>query len=388
LRFSDVMPNTVAVLGTGRMGDAIAHKLLAAGFAVHAWNRTRERAAAVVAAGAVAAHTPFDAVAEADVVVTMLTDGGVVAAVMNDADGGGLAAMTPGCTWIQMGTIGPSWTDELAALAAARGVPFVDAPVMGSDDAARAGTLVVLASGPESARGAVAPVFDAVARRTLWLGPAGAGSRLKLAVNNWLACLVEGVAETLALTAALGLDPRLFLEATVGGPLAAPFALTKARAMLDGQVSPGFALRDALKDVAMALDVAGAKGVELPLTEALTQRWAPAAANGLGDRDVSSVVRLAGDLIPHASSLERTQMLDPRPDATDLPRGSFADGQSDADRFPYDARLGRFSDGEAEPLLDAEARRFSEGQEELGETDPEKHIEGGFSDESPGPPTP
>jgi 3-hydroxyisobutyrate dehydrogenase-like beta-hydroxyacid dehydrogenase len=113
------------------MGDAIAHKLLVEGFAVHAWNRTPERAAAVVAAGAVAAHTPFDAVAEADVVVTMLTDGDAVAGVMNDADGGGLAAMTPRCTWIQMGTIGPSWTDDLAALAAARGAPFVDAPVMG-----------------------------------------------------------------------------------------------------------------------------------------------------------------------------------------------------------------------------------------------------------------
>jgi 3-hydroxyisobutyrate dehydrogenase len=381
------MPTTVAVLGTGRMGDAIAHKLLTEGFAVHVWNRTRERAAAVVAAGAVAAHTPFDAVAEADLVVTMLTDGGAVAAVMNAADGGGLAAMTPGCTWIQMGTIGPSWTDQFAALAAARGVPFVDAPVMGSNDAARAGTLVVLASGTESARPAVAPLFDAVARRTLWVGPAGAGSRLKLAVNNWLACLVEGVAETLALTAALGLDPRLFLEATVGGPFAAPFALTKARAMLDGHVSPGFALRDALKDVAMALDVAGAKGVELPLTEALTQRWAPAAANGLGDRDVSSVVWLAGDLVPDASSLEGPQMLDPRPEATDLARGSFADGQSDAERFPYDARLGRFSDGEAEPLDSDEAGRFSEGVEERGEADPEKHIEGRFSDESPGAPT-
>jgi hypothetical protein len=243
----------------------------------------------------------------------------------------------------------------------------------------------VLASGPESTCEAVAPLFDAVARRTMWLGPAGAGSRLKLVVNNWLACLVEGVAETLALTAALGLEPRLFLEATVGGPLAAPFALTKARAMLDGHLSPGFALRDALKDVALALDVAGANGVELPLTEALTQRWAPAAANGLGDRDVSAVAWLAGDLVPYASSLDRTQILDPRPDATDLARGSFADGQSDADRFPYDARLGRFSDGEAEPLLDAEAGRFSEGQEVLGEADPEKHVEGRFSDESPGP---
>jgi hypothetical protein len=153
--------------------------------------------------------------------------------------------------------------------------------------------------------------------------------------------------------------------------------------MLDGDVSPGFALRDALKDVATALDLAGAKGIELPLTEAVTQRWAPAGANGLGDRDVSSVAWLAGELVPHASSLERTQMLDPRPDTTDLPRGSFADGGSDADRFPYDARLGRFSDGEAEPLHDAEAGRFSAGQEELGAADPEKHIEGRFSDESP-----
>jgi 3-hydroxyisobutyrate dehydrogenase len=106
----------------------------------------------------------------------MLSDGGAVAAVMNDGDGGGLRAMTPGCTWIQMGTVGPSWTDELAAVGAAREVPFVDAPVMGSNDAARAGTLVVLVSGPASSRGVVPPVVDAVARRTMWVGPAGAGS--------------------------------------------------------------------------------------------------------------------------------------------------------------------------------------------------------------------
>jgi 3-hydroxyisobutyrate dehydrogenase len=220
------MPLTIAVLGTGRMGDAIAHTLLAAGFAVRVWNRTRERAAAAVAAGAAAARTPADAVAEADIALTMLTDGRAVASVMAPTGGGALAAIAPGCAWIQMSTIGATWTDLFAAAAATHGVAFVDAPVSGGGHGARAGSLVVLASGGEGARHQVAPVFDAIGRRTLWLGAAGAGSRLKLAFNNWLACVVEGLAETLALTSALGLDPRRFLDAVADGPLAAPYAMT------------------------------------------------------------------------------------------------------------------------------------------------------------------
>jgi 3-hydroxyisobutyrate dehydrogenase len=291
------MPTTIAVLGTGRMGDAIAQKLLAAGFAVRVWNRTPERAAGAVAAGAAAAPTPADAVAEADIVLTMLTDGLAAASVIAPGGGGALEAMPRDCTWIQMGTIGPTWTDLLAEGAAASGVAFVDAPVSGSDQAARAGELVVLASGPEAAHGVVAPVFDAIGRRTLWLGDAGAGSRLKLALNNWLACLVEGLAETLALTSALGLDPHSFLDAVADGPLGAPYAITKGRAMLAGEATPGFALRDAVKDLVLARAAASDEGLELPLTDALLERWSPAAANGLGDRDVSAVVRLAGDLL-------------------------------------------------------------------------------------------
>src|SRR3954468_11700409 len=103
------MPMIIAVLGTGRMGDAIAHKLLAAGFAVRVWNRTPERTAAAVAAGATAARTPADACAEADVVRTMLTAGMASASVIAPAGGGALEAMPRGCTWIQMGTIGPTW---------------------------------------------------------------------------------------------------------------------------------------------------------------------------------------------------------------------------------------------------------------------------------------
>jgi 3-hydroxyisobutyrate dehydrogenase len=379
------MPTIIAVLGTGRMGDAIAHRLLAAGFAVRVWNRTPERTAAAVAAGATAARTPADAVAEADIVLTMLTDGMAAASVIAPAGGGALEAMPRGCTWIQMGTIGPTWTDLLAAGAAATGVVFVDAPVSGSTDAARAGDLLVLASGTAAARDVVAPVFEAIGRRTLWLGEAGAGSRLKLALNNWLACVVEGLAETLTLTAALGLDPQSFLDAVADGPLGAPYVMAKGRAMLAGDVAPGFALRDAVKDVVLVRAAATDEGLELPLTDALLERWSPAAADGLGDRDVSAVVRLAGGLLVNDSIPQGANMPEPLHDARDLPRGSFANGQADPDHFPKDARLGRFSDGEAPPIADEQAGRFSEGVEVLGDDDPEKRGEGSFGDESPGP---
>jgi 3-hydroxyisobutyrate dehydrogenase len=377
------MPTTIAILGTGRMGDAIAHKLLDAGFAVRVWNRTPRRAAAVVAAGATAARTPADAVGDADLVLTMLTDGMVTASVIAPAGGGALEAMPRGCTWIQMGTIGPTWTDLLAAGAAASGIAFVDAPVSGSDQAARAGELLVLGSGPDSVRGVVAPVFDAIGRRTVWLGDAGAGSRLKLALNNWLACVVEGLAETLALTSTLGLDPQAFLDAVADGPLASPYVMTKGRAMLAGDATPGFALRDAVKDVVLARAAAGDEGLELPITDALLERWSPAAADGLGDSDVSAVVRLAGDLLVNDTTQEAPRMHEPPEDATHLPRGGFAEGQADPDDFPEDARLGRFSDGEAPPIGDEEAGRFSEGVEALGDDEPEKHVEGSFGDEEP-----
>jgi 3-hydroxyisobutyrate dehydrogenase len=378
------MPTIIAVLGTGRMGDAIAHKLLAAGFAVRVWNRTPDRTAAAVAAGATPAHSPAEAVAEADIVLTMLTDGMAAASVIAAAGGGALEAMPAGCTWIQMGTIGPTWTDLLAAAAAASGVAFVDAPVSGSDQAARAGELIVLASGPEAVRDVVAPLFDTIGRRTMWLGDAGAGSRLKLALNNWLACVVESLAETLALTATLGLDPRTFLDAVEGGPLGAPYVIAKGRAMLADDVAPGFALRDAVKDVILARAAANDEGLELPFTDLLLERWSPAAADGLGDRDVSSVIRLARDLMVNDSTPEEAPLSEPRQDARDLPRGSFAEGQADPDDFPQDARPGRFSDGEAPPIADEGAGRLSEGMELLGDGDPEKHVEGSFGDEEPG----
>jgi len=280
---------TVAVLGTGTMGTPIAHRLADAGLQLRVWNRTPARARPLAGDGATVTDSPARAAQGADVVLTMLSDADATEATMRGA-AGALGAMDAGAVWLQMGTIGPRATDRFAALAEQHAIELVDAPVSGSDTVARAGELVVLASGPDQVRDRVQPLLDAIGRRTLWLGPAGAGSRLKLVLNNWLACLVEATAETLTFAGSLDLDPRLFLDAIAGGPLAAPYVITKSQAMLEHDYAAGFPLRHALKDVLLALAVAGEAGIDLPLTEALVPEWRRVVDAGNAGFDVAAVI--------------------------------------------------------------------------------------------------
>ena len=299
---------TVAVLGTGSMGAPIARNLLSAGFRVSVWNRTAARAAPLVDDGARLAPSPADAAKNADVVLTMLADGAAVEETMS-GPGGALEAMRPGSVWIQMATVGVDWIGRLSGLAAEHGVELVDAPVSGSDGPAREAKLIVLASGPDDARARVQAIFDAIGRETLWLGPAGQGTRMKLVLNNWLVAQVEAVAETVALTEALGLDPHLFPEAIDGAPLGSPYAVAKARAMISGDFSPGFALRLAFKDAGLALDAAQELGLSLPLTAALAPRWQQAIADGHANDDVSSVfVESAPPAAPSAKVTETSRL--------------------------------------------------------------------------------
>jgi 3-hydroxyisobutyrate dehydrogenase len=270
------------------MGAPIARNLLGAGFPVTVWNRRPEAAAPLGDAGATVASSPAAAVRGADVAITMVTDGDAVGQTMNGSTGA-LEALRPRSVWIQMGTIGVEWTDRFATMAAAHGVDFVDAPVSGSDGPAREGSLILLASGPEEVRTRVQPIFDAIGRKTLWLGPAGNGSRMKLVLNNWLTAQIEGISETIALTQALGLDSGAFVEAIDGEPLGSPYAVAKARAMIAGDYAPGFALRLGFKDVRLALDAARESNLDLPITSAVERRFETAMADGHGDEDVASV---------------------------------------------------------------------------------------------------
>jgi 3-hydroxyisobutyrate dehydrogenase len=285
---------TVAVLGTGTMGAPIARNLLHAGMAVRVWNRTPAKAEEWAADGALVAISPAAAAADVDVLITMLTDGAAVEQVMTGPHGA-LSTLGPDAVWVQMSTVGVEWSDRLAHLAARHGVAFVDAPVSGSSRPAEDGQLLILAAAAASVRPCLEPIFEILGRQILWLDRVGDGSRLKLALNNWLAVLVEGMAETLTLADALGLDPHLFVTTIAGGPLAPRYAIDKATAMLDAEFAPGFPLQHAAKDAALATEAAHHHGVELPLTAALLDRWHQAIAAGHGHDDVASSITVAAD---------------------------------------------------------------------------------------------
>jgi 3-hydroxyisobutyrate dehydrogenase len=189
-----------------------------------------------------------------------------------------------------MGTIGVTATAEIAGrLGQLRpGALFVDAPVSGSKGPAEAGQLLILASGPDAAEAALRPVFSAIGRKTVWLGPAGQGSRMKLAVNAYMSTLIEGVAEALELAGRLGIDAGQLEEAIEGGPLDAPIADAKLHKMERGDFAPEFPLEWALKDVDLAIAVAGLNPP--PLLVALSRQWHAAVDAGHGREDVSAAV--------------------------------------------------------------------------------------------------
>jgi 3-hydroxyisobutyrate dehydrogenase len=281
----------VAVLGTGIMGSAMARNLVSAGLPTTVWDRSPAATAPLAKGGAQVAASPAEAVQDAQVVITMLPTADVVTSVIFES--GVADALAQGAVWAQMGTIGLAETTEIGErLGRLRpGVIFVDAPVSGSKGPAETGQLLILASGPPTAAAALDPVFSAIGRKTVWLGEAGQGSRMKLAVNAYMSILIEGVAEALELAGQLSLDDAKLAEAIEGGPLDAPIADAKLHKMERGDFAPEFPLEWALKDVDLALDAAADDG-GLPLLAALSRQWRKAVDAGHGRDDVSAA-RLA-----------------------------------------------------------------------------------------------
>jgi 3-hydroxyisobutyrate dehydrogenase len=282
---------SVAVLGAGIMGAPMARNLLAAGLEVSVWNRTRERAGPLAEDGATVAGSAAEAVSGADAVLTVLADGDAVLEVIEGA--GVLEAMGEGATWLQMSTVGLAATERLQELAGDAAVGFVDAPVLGTKAPAEQGELIVLASGPDELLDRARPVFEAVGSRTVALGAAGNGSRMKLIVNSWLLGLTTVLAETLAIADALGIDGKRFLDAIEGGPMDVKYAHMKGGMMLERSYEPSFPLRLALKDARLILDAADDADLNVGLVEAAERRLADADETGHSDDDMAAVYEAA-----------------------------------------------------------------------------------------------
>jgi 3-hydroxyisobutyrate dehydrogenase len=271
----------VAVLGTGTMGGPMARNIADAGIDVRVWNRSRERAEET---GLEVAETPADAVAGADVMLTMLADGDAVEEVAEQA----LDALGDDAIWLQMSTVGITATEKLAKLAEDRGVPFVDAPVSGTKQPAEQGDLVVLASGPRDARERVKAVFDAVGAKTVELGEAGEGTRLKLVLNAWLGALVDALAETIAFAEAIDVDPRQFLGAIDGGPLGPAYAQLKGKMMIERDFPPSFSLNLMRKDAGLVLEAAEQHEFKALLLATAAKVFDRAIEEGHGDEDMAA----------------------------------------------------------------------------------------------------
>jgi 3-hydroxyisobutyrate dehydrogenase-like beta-hydroxyacid dehydrogenase len=278
--------STVAVVGLGAMGSRIARRLLEAGHELHVWNRTAEKAAPLVEAGAVAAATPAEAAARAEVVLTMVADPGALREV-TEGEEGVAAGVAEGATVIEMSTVGPDAVRRLASVLGER-AGLLDAPVLGSLAEAESGRLEIFAGAAPATLARWRPLLTDVGR-VKHVGDVGAGAAAKLVANAALLEALGVLGEALALAGSLGLSRDAAFDVLASTPLAAQAGRRRPAVEAD-RFPPRFALALARKDAELVVEAATAAGVELRHAAAAMAWYREAEAAGLGDRDYSAIL--------------------------------------------------------------------------------------------------
>jgi 3-hydroxyisobutyrate dehydrogenase-like beta-hydroxyacid dehydrogenase len=278
--------STVAVLGLGAMGSRVARRLLDAGHELVVWNRTPEKAAGLVEAGAIAVATPADAAGRAEAVITMVA-GPAALRDVTEGDAGVAAGLDGGPTVIEMSTVGPDAVRRLGSVLGER-AGLLDAPVLGSRAEAEAGTLEIFVGGPADLVERWTPLLSALGS-PLHVGPLGSGAAAKLVANTTLVGTIGVLGEALALADGLGLAREKAFEVLAATPLGAQAERRRA-AIEAGDYPPRFALYLARKDAELVVAAAREAGVDLRLTEAARTWLAASEEAGWGDRDYSAVL--------------------------------------------------------------------------------------------------
>ncbi len=277
---------TVTVLGIGMMGFPMARRLCEAGFSVHAWNRSRPKAERLQPFGAQVHDTLTQAVAAADIVITLLEDGHAVGSVLFEQ--GAASALRPGTLVVDMSSIQPRQARDHAARLAALGVQHLDAPVSGGTVGAEAGTLAIMAGGKAADFERAAAVLAVLGRAT-HVGPTGAGQLAKLANQMIVGITIGAVAEALLLCERGGADMGRVKQAITGGFADSRILQVHGQRMVERDFAKRAAITVQLKDMHNAMTTAREIGFDAPITALFEQLYTQAAEHGLSDLDHSAL---------------------------------------------------------------------------------------------------
>jgi 2-hydroxy-3-oxopropionate reductase len=278
---------TIGFIGLGVMGRPMAANLLAAGADLVVYNRSRPARDELAAQGAASAGSPAEVASKADLIITMLPDDAAVRTVVRDEL---LPAARPGALIIDMSTVSPELSRELAADAASRGARMLDAPVSGGDVGAREGTLSIMVGGDAADLERARPALEVLGGSIVHCGPVGAGQVVKACNQMVVAITIGGISEALVLGTRLGVDPRTILDVLSSG-LAANRVMEVRRANFLGHAfTPGFRVDLHHKDLDIALASGGQANVPLPLTAGLQQLFRQLRAAGRGGEDHTAVL--------------------------------------------------------------------------------------------------
>jgi 2-hydroxy-3-oxopropionate reductase len=287
----DAASTRIGFIGLGLMGLPMARNLLAAGFDLLVHTRTPAKARPLLEAGATEAGSPAQLAAESDVVLTMLPDSPDVAAVMR-GDIGVLAGARPGTTWIDMSTISPSITRELAREASQHEVASLDAPVSGGPPGAAAGRLSMMVGGAQEDFDRCLPLLRCLGENIVYMGGCGAGQVTKACNQIMVAGTLAAVAEALVVGRKAGVDPAAVRGALLGGYAGSRLLDVYGQRMIERDFEPGVFVRLLRKDVHLALEMARELDAPTPVVALVAQLLNGLVAEGDGELDASAVVKL------------------------------------------------------------------------------------------------
>ena len=289
----------VGFVGLGVMGKPMARNLMKAGYDVVAYSRTRASVDEMAADGAAPADNPAEVAEQADVTILMLPDSPHVRDVVLEGNDNLLVGAAERSLIIDMSTISPVVTRELAAECGTRGIGWVDAPVSGGDVGAQNATLSIMAGGSDRDFARAKPLFEALGKTIVHVGPVGAGQVVKACNQVVVALTIEAVSEALVLGSKAGVDPATIIEVLSGGLAANKVMEVRGRNFLEHDFTPGFRIDLHHKDLGIALQTAREYGVALPSTAAVDQMLQALRSNGRGDRDHSALLTHIEDLAQH-----------------------------------------------------------------------------------------